>query len=74
MNGVLEMLELLLTSKLTEKQRKFAKTAYSSVTVLLGIINDILDFSKIEAGKLTLEIYFSWSQFCLVSTDGNRRW
>ncbi|MBI5594358.1 MAG: response regulator, partial [Deltaproteobacteria bacterium] len=63
MNGVIGMLELLLTSQLTEKQRKFAKTAYSSATALLSIINDILDFSKIEAGKLTLEkVPFSLSK------------
>lgn len=63
MNGVIGMIELLLTSQLTEKQRKFAKTAYSSATALLSIINDILDFSKIEAGKLTLEnIPFSLSK------------
>ncbi|MCX5883953.1 MAG: ATP-binding protein [Deltaproteobacteria bacterium] len=63
MNGVIGMIELLLTSQLTEKQRKFAKTAYSSATALLNVINDILDFSKIEAGKLTLEkVPFSLSK------------
>jgi TMAO reductase system sensor TorS len=63
MNGVIGMLELLLTTQLTEKQRKFTKTAYSSATALLSIINDILDFSKIEAGKLTLEnVSFSLSK------------
>lgn len=56
MNGVLGMLDLLLHSRLTPEQKRYAGTAYSSANLLLGLINDILDLSKIEAGKLTLEI------------------
>nr|HOP41164.1 ATP-binding protein [Geobacteraceae bacterium] len=55
MNGVLGMTELLLHTELTQKQRKFAESAYGSAESLLGIIDDILDFSRIEAGKLKLE-------------------
>ena len=55
MNGVLGMTELLLTTPLNDKQRRYADTVHNSGTNLLHIINDILDFSKIEAGRLVLE-------------------
>jgi signal transduction histidine kinase/HPt (histidine-containing phosphotransfer) domain-containing protein/ActR/RegA family two-component response regulator len=55
MNGVIGMIELLLNSRLTDKQRRFAQNAHSSATALLSIINDVLDFSKIESGKLSIE-------------------
>jgi signal transduction histidine kinase len=55
-HGVLGMIELLLTTSLDAKQRRFAETAYRSGQGLLSLINDVLDFSKIEAGKLDLEL------------------
>jgi signal transduction histidine kinase/HPt (histidine-containing phosphotransfer) domain-containing protein/ActR/RegA family two-component response regulator len=55
MNGVLGMAELLLGTRLDDRQREYAQTLHSSGKALLGLLNDILDFSKIEAGKLHLE-------------------
>ena len=56
MNGVLGMTEVILSTRLSDEQRRFAKTVHQSAESLLRIINDILDFSKIEAGKLKLDM------------------
>ncbi len=56
MNGVIGMTGLLLDTKLTGEQRRYAETVRASGESLLSLINDILDFSKIEAGKLDMEI------------------
>lgn len=56
MNGIIGMINLLLETKMTKKQTKFARTASDSAELLLQLVNDILDFSKIEAGKMELEI------------------
>lgn len=55
MNGILGMIELILQTELTDKQREFARTVRNSGNSLLILINEILDFSKIEAGKMEIE-------------------
>ena len=55
MNGIIGMVELLLGTRLTEQQQRYAQLLRTSASSLTTLINDILDFSKIEAGKLELE-------------------
>lgn len=60
MHGMIGMTELLLHTKLSEQQRRFAEAAKSSSESLLTLMNSILDFSKIEASKIEVEnIQFS---------------
>jgi two-component system sensor histidine kinase BarA len=56
MNGLLVMAELINSSDLPPRQKRYADVIVRSGKSLLTIINDILDFSKIEAGKLDLEM------------------
>ncbi len=55
LNGVIGLSDLLLGTKLNEKQSEYAYLIHASGTSLLFLINDILDFSKIEAGKLEVD-------------------
>lgn len=55
MNAVLGMTNLLLDTKLDEKQIKYLKAINISSKNLLVIINDVLDLSKLEAGKMEIE-------------------
>ena len=55
MNGVLGMNELLMNTRLDERQRHLVDSIHNSGRLLLDVINDVLDFSKISAGMLELE-------------------
>lgn len=55
MNGVLGMADLILKTRLSEKQRHYIEILHRSGRTLLRIIDDILDFSRIQAGALSLE-------------------
>jgi two-component system, sensor histidine kinase and response regulator len=55
MNGIIGMIDLLLKTETTGRQRMYLDVASQSAEALLRLLNDILDFSKIEAGKFELE-------------------
>jgi signal transduction histidine kinase/methylmalonyl-CoA mutase cobalamin-binding subunit len=56
LTGVINMLDLLLTTHLDEEQFEYADTARISGKLLMLIINDILDFSKLGVHALKLEL------------------
>ena len=56
MNAIIGLSELLVDTKMNEKQYDFIKKINTSSKLLLGIISDILDFSKIEAGNFDLDL------------------
>jgi len=55
MNGIQNIMNLLLKTELTNIQKDYIKTAQQAGTSLLCLINDLLDLSKIEAKQLDLE-------------------
>lgn len=55
MNAIIGFTQLILQSKLNEKQNEFANSVKVAAENLLSIINDILDFSKIESGVINIE-------------------
>jgi len=55
MNGVLGMLQLMETTKMTDEQAEYSALATESTEHLLRVINDILDFSRFERDALELE-------------------
>ncbi|MDQ2820784.1 MAG: PAS domain S-box protein [Pseudomonadota bacterium] len=55
MNAMLGMLELMLRTELSVRQRDYVDKARSAGGTLLALLNDVLDFSKIDAGKLEID-------------------
>lgn len=55
MNGVIGMAEILLSSDLTEEQKRSVMLIQESADLLLNMINNMLDLSKMEAGKMQLQ-------------------
>ncbi|MFK4434899.1 ATP-binding protein [Paenibacillus sp. RC21] len=56
MNGILGMIEMLGSSKLSPDQRQAISVIRESASLLLNMINNLLDISKVEAGQMELEI------------------
>lgn len=56
MNGILGMAQLLMSTGLSDAERReYATTILNSGRMLLALLNDVLDFSKVEADKVQLE-------------------
>lgn len=55
MNGVIGVIELVLSTELTAQQRNYLEIVSSSANGLLRVLNDILDFSRLEAGGMKFE-------------------
>lgn len=56
LTGVLGMTELLLHTRLDERQHQYADAIRRSGSLLLRQVNDALDVARIEAGKLELNL------------------
>lgn len=54
LNGVLGVLELLRTTKLSQRQLQHVSVAAASSEVLMGQLNEALDITRIETGSLIL--------------------
>jgi signal transduction histidine kinase/DNA-binding response OmpR family regulator len=55
MNAIIGLTQLVLATRLEERQREYLSKVQVSSKALLSLLNDILDYSKIEAGKVALE-------------------
>ena len=55
LNGILGLLGLVDTARLSADDRRHVDGAVGSGRSLLRIVNDILDFSKVESGRMDVE-------------------
>jgi signal transduction histidine kinase len=56
LNAVVGMIDLALSTDLSDEQRDYLLTIQTASTSLLEIIGQLLDFAKIEAGKLEIHV------------------
>ena len=54
LNGILGVLDLLRTTKPTDRQERFLQVATASGEILLEHINEALDITRIDSGAMTL--------------------
>ena len=54
-NSVIGFTDVILKTKLDEKQQEYMNYIQTASKHLLSVINDILDISKIESGKMIIE-------------------
>ncbi|HNX90870.1 MAG TPA: PAS domain S-box protein [Candidatus Omnitrophota bacterium] len=54
MNAIMGFNNMLCSTKLDEKQKKFVKIINDNAQNLLALIDDVLDMSRIESGKINL--------------------
>ena len=54
LNGILGVLDLLRTTKLTSQQERYVKVAAASGEILLEHVNEALDITRIETGEVPL--------------------
>src|SRR6185436_8393055 len=54
-HGIINLIDILLKTHITEEQLKYLDAIKQSADILSVIINDILDLSKIEAQKMKFE-------------------
>ncbi|AEF82343.1 hybrid sensor histidine kinase/response regulator [Leadbettera azotonutricia] len=55
LNAVIGLNDLLLKTRLDDKQRDYTEKMRSSSATLLRLVNDILDFSDVDSGRMKLE-------------------
>lgn len=54
MNGIIGFAQLLLSTKMSNEQRKYAELILESGNSLIGLLNDILDIAKLDSDKMEI--------------------
>ncbi len=55
MNAIIGFTNIILKTKLEDRQKEYISAIKESSSALLVLINDILDLAKVDAGKMTFE-------------------